>query len=133
MLTPYLAQLRELRDAMDGSVSDQDASDLAAAIRLGDATNEQGGGQGAGGNGGGGEFGGGSANARSRVRVATGEGFRVVVKLMSCCRVRRGVKALYFCCKPRVGGFSPPSILPPLSRNCFKTVPSLAKKRKFLE
>ncbi|CAN0163486.1 unnamed protein product, partial [Ectocarpus sp. 4 AP-2014] len=72
VLTPYLAQLRELRDAMDGTVSDQDASDLAAAIRLGDGTNEQGDGKGGGGNGGGG----GSANARSRVRVATVDNYQ---------------------------------------------------------
>ncbi|CAM9360644.1 unnamed protein product [Ectocarpus sp. 12 AP-2014] len=69
VLTPYLAQLRELRDAMDGTVSDQDASDLAAAIRLGDGTNEQGDGKGGGG-------GGGSANARSRVRVATVDNYQ---------------------------------------------------------
>lgn len=71
VLTPYLAQLRELRDAMDGTVSAQDASDLAAAIRLGDGNTDQGGGRGSGG--GGGDGGGGAADSRSRVRVATGE------------------------------------------------------------
>ncbi len=62
VLTPYLAQLRELRDAMDGTVSAQDASDLAAAIRLGDANADQDE-----------PKGGGGGDLRSRVRVATGE------------------------------------------------------------
>lgn len=35
MLTPYLAQLVELRDALDGTISDQDASDLAVVIKKG--------------------------------------------------------------------------------------------------
>lgn len=63
VLTPYLAQLRELRDAMDGTVSAQDASDLAAAIRLGDGNADQVGGK----------NGGDGGSSRSRVRVATGE------------------------------------------------------------
>lgn len=45
---------------MDGAVSAQDASDLAAAIRLGDGKTDQGAGKGGG-------------DSGSRVRVATGE------------------------------------------------------------
>lgn len=35
VLTPYLAQLVELRDALDGTISDQDASNLAVVINQG--------------------------------------------------------------------------------------------------
>lgn len=35
VLTPYLAQLMELRDVLDGTISDQDAADLAVVIREG--------------------------------------------------------------------------------------------------
>ncbi|CAN0445550.1 unnamed protein product, partial [Discosporangium mesarthrocarpum] len=32
VLTPYLAQLQEIRDRLDGHISDEDAQDLAGAI-----------------------------------------------------------------------------------------------------
>lgn len=35
VLTPYLAQLRELRDALNGRISNEDAADVAAAMREG--------------------------------------------------------------------------------------------------
>ena len=44
VLTPYLAQLKELRDALDGTISDQDASDLAFAIKQGGGGAQGGGG-----------------------------------------------------------------------------------------
>ena len=53
VLTPYLAQLMELRDKLNGTISDQDASDLAVAIKQGG----DGGGGGQGGGGGGGKQG----------------------------------------------------------------------------
>lgn len=48
---------------MDGTISAQDASDMAAAMRLGDGNADQVGRK----------SGGGGVNSRSRVRVATGE------------------------------------------------------------
>lgn len=92
VLTPYLARLREIQDEIDGTVSAQDAFDLAAAIRLGDGTNHKGSGKsgkngspggdkGEGGGGKGGRGGGGGSGfpavSRKRVRVATGEGLMV--------------------------------------------------------
>ena len=88
VLTPYLAQLMELRDALDGTISDQDASELAVAIKQGG----DGGGGGPGGDGRSGKQGNrqqnGPANnggktgssgrtsgpdSRPKVRVSTGE------------------------------------------------------------
>lgn len=42
VLTPYLAQLRVLRDALDGTVSDQDAADLTAAVKKGEGEDQGG-------------------------------------------------------------------------------------------
>lgn len=67
---------------MDGTISDQDASDLAVAIKLADGSPDQPKGKpnegkgskgGGGGNGGSGGGGNGGVPADSKVRVATGE------------------------------------------------------------
>lgn len=39
VLTPYLAQLREIRNVLDGAISDRDAAELAAAIKEGEGDN----------------------------------------------------------------------------------------------
>lgn len=95
VLTPYLAQLREIRDEIGGTVSAQDSSDLAEAIRLGDGNNDQGrgkpgkngspggGGKGGGSMGGGVGVGGVPSFSRKSVRVATGEGLMVTVCALS--------------------------------------------------
>lgn len=69
VLTPYLAQLRELRGALDGTISDQDASDLAAAMKQGDGQADQGGQKQGDGRKGSNAL----AETKSRVRIATGK------------------------------------------------------------
>lgn len=98
MLTPYLAQLRELRDALDGTIGDQDASDLAVAIKQGDGQSPPGGLGGGGKGGGGGGRGGAPPDSGSRIRVATG-GFVLSAKASrtrASARIRFGVWGEWF-------------------------------------
>ncbi|CAM9548526.1 unnamed protein product, partial [Hapterophycus canaliculatus] len=83
VLTPYLGQLREMRNALDGSISDQDASDLAAAVKLADRSTDQHGGQASdgkssksGGVAGGGGGAGAAVSKDPRVRVATVDNYQ---------------------------------------------------------
>ena len=91
VLTPYLAQLMELRDALDGSISDQDARDLAFAIKQshrgagcggqhGDFQGKQGCGDTVG------------ADTKPKVRVSTGELSRF--SLLLYCLSSKGTRFL---------------------------------------